>query len=180
MTRLQQRLVYIGCTGLLFFVVVLVPVSPASAHGEGKSWEYKAGHYLIDIGYDSDIFVAGNYVRFDFDLKDQKTLEPSAAAQIWVRILKNGEGTLLATGIHDQPVGATTLLYVFPEKGDYTLEASFRDDSGHDIATTSFPISVQEPTAAAPYINIISIALGCVGIVFVGFWLGTIYRSRRD
>src|SRR6185436_21097244 len=86
---------------------------------------------------------AGAAVRFDFELKDAKTEESKPYEQTWVRITDaDGTRTWLATGLHHQPVGPTTLLYIFDQPGAYALNVSFRDADGDDIATTTFALAV--------------------------------------
>jgi len=115
---------------------------PVSAHFVDRSWVYPVNHYLIDIGYDTDAFMSGEPVRFDFTLKDETATKRIIVPEVWLRISKNEAGTKLAVGIHGNPTGPTALQYVFQEAGRYTLEASYRDAAGEDIATTSFEVSV--------------------------------------
>src|SRR4051812_43990848 len=104
--------------------LTLVLVGTASAHSTGLSWEKKAGSYLVDIGYDAPPAL-DHYSLFDFNLEGQN--EQSATFdQVWVRI-SDKEGAVLAFGLYRQLLGPSTLLYMFPHSGDFTLSASFRD-----------------------------------------------------
>lgn len=119
--------------------------STAGAHGSSTSWEVPVGQYVVDVGYEPEEFVAGQSTRFDFNLKqgsDEEAL-PAPFAEVWVR-LKGVDATYLATGVRKQELGPTTLLYTFGKPGPYTLEVSFRDEGGKEVAATSLPISVAD------------------------------------
>ena len=124
----------------LLFVAVFVPALAAHAHVTGASWELKQDGYVVDVGYDPTTFDAGSYTRFDFNLKKESDSSQVDFAEVWVRIIKDKD-TYLATGLRHEPIGPTTLLYVFPQAGSYTLEASFRTDDGTELTVASFPIS---------------------------------------
>ncbi|GEM_PF-1349861 len=112
-----------------------------SAHSASVSFEKEAPPYLIDIGYDSVAPIAGEHGRFDFSLRHLNTKDPAEFSEVWVRVLR-GEKTFLATGIQKQEIGPTTLLFVFPREGSYTLEASYRSAGGGEIAKAAFSIPV--------------------------------------
>jgi hypothetical protein len=145
----------------------------AYAHSTGASFEQKNGAYVIDVGYDVSSFKAGEAVRFDFllhDAADEKDLDFN---HVWVRMVNTSEKqTELATGIAHQSIGPTTLLYVFPSGGTYTLEPSFRDAAGEDIATTSITISVA-PAEDAGFstASIVGALLAAFAGMFVGYLL---------
>ena len=127
----------------ILFCTVFAFAAPASAHDTGFSYIATSSPYVIDIGYDPVAYVAGQSVRFDFVLRDEKSGQNVSFDQVWVRVT-NENNTKLATGLFRQPFGPTTLLYVFAPPGEYTLEASFRDVSGHELAVSSFPMVVLE------------------------------------
>ncbi|OGG56907.1 hypothetical protein A3D71_00270 [Candidatus Kaiserbacteria bacterium RIFCSPHIGHO2_02_FULL_55_20] len=114
----------------------------AEAHVTGLSWVATSTPYIVDIGYDSDEFQTGLNARFDFQLLDEKSGNTTPYDHVWVRFA-HGDTTLLATGIRRQQLGPTTLLYGFKDSGAYTLEASFRDEDGNDMAAVSFPVTVR-------------------------------------
>lgn len=131
----------VSATTLVLLAIIGGPFT-ARAHTSGSFWEVPAGDYFADVGYDPAIFVEGRYTRFDFGLfKDRADTGSIPFAEVWVRIKKE-KNTLLATGIRTQPIGPTTLLYTFQNAGNYSLETSFRDKEGVEIAAASFPITV--------------------------------------
>ncbi len=131
---------YIGF--LLLIIGVSMPLF-VSAHGDGASFEKQSGAYLVDIGYDPAPPVAGRYTLFDFNILHVADNTEADFSHVWVRVL-DGENVLLATGVHRQQFGATTMLFAFPQSGVYTLEASFRNDAG-EVASASFEVPVSPP-----------------------------------
>ncbi|MEK7505493.1 MAG: hypothetical protein AAB597_01150 [Patescibacteria group bacterium] len=121
-----------------FLMSFTLPVG-VFAHSSGVSFEQKVGAYLVDIGYDPEALVTGATQVFDFSLK--KNGQAVEVASIWTRILW-GEKTYLATGVNVPDLGKPTLLFTFQNPGAYSLEASFRSQSGGELVKTSFPISV--------------------------------------
>lgn len=164
--------------GILFTAVCtlfLIPFS-ASAHVTGASWEKADGPNTLDIGYDPVAITAGNYENFNFKLRNTASSDPVPFVQVWVRVVKD-KSTVLATGLFDQPIGPTTLLYQFDVPGDYTLEASFRDADGNDISTGSFTFTVQPGGSG----GVLSLAIP--GILFIagvlcGGAAAVIFRRR--
>lgn len=113
----------------------------ASAHTVGLSWMATTSPYVIDIGYDPTEFHVGGAARFDFLLHHEHGADNASYDHVWVRVIRE-EQTLLAVGVRKQSLGPTTLLYQFTEPGSYTLEASFRDIDGNDLAVKAFPLTV--------------------------------------
>lgn len=166
----------IGTAIGLFVFALLAMTAPAFAHTTGSSWNVPSGPYTVDVGYDPITFVAGQYTRFDFLLwkGPANTSPPAPFDQVWIRIQKEDD-TLLATGILKQSVGPTTLLYEFTQPGSYTLEASYRDADGNDIATSSFPITVEGGQGGTPIL--MPLMLFVIGAVVGGFIV--LMRTRR-
>jgi hypothetical protein len=167
---------------LVIALISLATPLIVSAHTTGASWNSEVGQYTVDVGYDPVTFTAGEYTRFDFLLwrGAANTGEEAPYAQIWVRITQqDGKHTVLATGIWHQPIGPTTLLYEFQEPGVYTLETSYRDVDGNDIAVASFPISVASPRSSSRALipSAIAFIAGCCcgGVLFL---LSLRYRNR--
>lgn len=166
------------CSGVLG--VLCAPMA-AYAHGDEASFEAPAGNYIADIGYDPTVFTAGYYTRFDFNLKTAKGVDGRAVPfdEVWVRI-KDQDNTYLAAGIRKESVGPTTLLYYFASPGKYSLEASFRNANGDEVAAVSFPIVVS-PSATSSQLNgyILDGVLVFFGIVLGawGAWL-VVRRSK--
>jgi hypothetical protein len=161
-------------TGLTAALVAAFAVSAASAsaHTTGLSWVATSSPYVIDIGYDPSEFQAGLSARFDFLLQDEKTSDSVAFDHVWVRLLHNNV-TVLATGVRRQELGPTTLLYRLMESGIYTLEASFRDSEGSDLAVGSFPVTIlADPESKGPVLSslLLFVAGLCVGAVALFLW----------
>ena len=158
-------------SAFVFACVVGFVASPAiaTAHATGASYNQTIGAYTADIGYDPVTFTAGESTRFDFKLWKGATTsgEEAPFAQIWIRIVRD-KNSVLATGLWDQPIGPTTLLYEFETPGNYVLEASYRDASGNDIAVASFPISVM---AANQNSLLANIAI-CASLIALGAFAG--------
>lgn len=172
--RIPSKTVLIG----LCAVAILFAGQDASAHSAGSSFEQRIGSYAVDIGYDATEFRAGQSVRFDFDLKDAETQKDIDFAQVWVRIVREKE-TLLATGIFHQPIGPTTLLYTFPEQGNYTLEASFRTQNGGEIAMASFPVAVALSSGAGDWGAYTSVPFSFLGGWVLGAVGARVFRRLR-
>lgn len=156
-------------------LLVLLAVLPAYAyaHGDGASFEKQSGEYLIDIGYDPAPPVAGEATLFDFSLLRIADGSEVPYSHVWVRILDERK-TVLASGVHAQEVGATTLLFVFPEDKTYTLESSFRTERG-EIASASFSVPVSPksdtPITEAPWFLPLLFFLGvCSGVLGIALW----------
>ncbi len=152
-----------------------------SAHPVGFSWEKTNGNYLMDVGYDTDVFIAGEYVRFDFALKDPATKDPRDFTQAWVRITdSDGKRTLLATGVYNQSIGPTTLLYLFAEPGPHSLEVSFRDKDGNDLAVGSFPLVVKPADGGGSVpLQIAGAVLALIGAAGAGYWIGHVRKRSH-
>lgn len=133
-------------------LIVLASPQGVRAHGSGSSWNASVGMYTVDVGYDPETLQVGRATRFDFLLWEGSAGAGTQAAyeQAWVRIVREGQATVLATGIWHQSIGPTTLLYQFDRSGEYTLEVAFRDADGKDIAAASFPIAVDAASDGAP------------------------------
>ncbi len=163
------------CMGILYSGVF---PAAASAHATGASLYATTSPYVIDVGYDPIQVFAGDSTRFDFILANESTGKSEPYAQVWIRI-KSSERTLLATGIFRQPFGPTTLLYAFPEPGTYTIQPSYRDKDGNELAVASFPLTVTAPDEDASFLGFLS---GGV-LILVGVVLGvfiTIAIARRS
>ena len=170
-----MRLKYFAC----LLALVLMPVS-VSAHAVGAFWTAQDGEYTADVGYDPATFTAGEYTRFDFLLwrGPADTGELTDFAQVWVRILAvNEKNTVLATGIWKQPIGPTTLLYEFQKAGKYTIETSYRDVQGNDIAVASFPVDVAAADSSM-FASLMPLLALCIGIG-IGAAAAILFGRRR-
>lgn len=171
---------FLKITVITILISTIFSAAVVSAHGDGSSWEVPAGKYIADVGYEPDEFVAGQPVRFDLNLTqsagDTSTAVPFA--EVWVR-MKSTDTTYLATGVRKQTIGPTTLLYTFAAPGSYSLEASFRDTNGNEIASASFPVSVAASPDAASTQGV-GTSMGLVlGGVALGVVLAILFSAIR-
>lgn len=166
---------YTPITYIVSTVACIAALFPHSvfAHATGASLYATTSPYVIDLGYDPVVAFAGESMRFDFVLANEKTNTNAAYAQVWVRI-KDEEQTLLATGVFRQPFGPTTMLYVFPKPGTYTIQPSYRDADGNELASASFPIQVQSSQSRSPFPDIILYG----ALVLAGIVLGAVVVTR--
>lgn len=156
--------------GYIATLALLLLPAGVFAHTTGASWNQSSGPYNVDIGYDPATFTAGQYTRFDFLLwkGEVNTGELAPYDQVWVRLIDTDRNTLLATGVWHQPIGPTTLLYLFVKPGTYMLETSFRDAESNDIAVASFPITVEGGSGAD---GTLYVAIGAA--LLIGALVGT-------
>ena len=163
-----------GYLSIVYFLLGMVLMFPGLAftHGTGQSLEKVLGEYRVDIGYSPPILEARDPSIFDFDLLLDETSERAVFSGIWVRIVQ-GKKTVFATGIHKPDFGNITMVYSFPEKGDYELIVRFQNE-GEKIVEGSFPIEVQggvetsEPGISFPWFAI-GIFIGIIGGFLVSF-----------
>lgn len=142
--RVSVVLVRALALSIVLAVSLFLAMSPrlAHAHALGSSFEATSTPYIVDVGYDPDVFVEGYAHRFDFDVRAESDLRILPYDYVWVRITQ-GKRTLLATGLERQELGPTTLLYSFESAGMYEIHVSYRE--GSDVmAEASFPIDVQK------------------------------------
>ncbi|MCE9541465.1 hypothetical protein K8R03_02800 [Candidatus Kaiserbacteria bacterium] len=171
--RLVRTSAYFAITLLTVCGALLSVTERASAHVVGLSWTATTSPYVIDIGYDPNEFQVGLSARFDFQLLEEKNSDITAYDHVWVRLVRN-EKTLLATGIRQQQLGPTTLLYSFLDAGTYKIEASFRDKEGNDMAVASFPFSISSSGSGGSVLPSTGIFLGgaLMGALAFFIWKG--------
>lgn len=128
---------------LTFIVPIIILATPvvSSAHALGASFEATSTPYFIDIGYDPDPLETGRASRFEFELRNLQREMVKDHTYVWIRLVRSDE-TLLATGIHTQLYGPSTLLHTFETPGSYVLDVSYRTDDGSEIASAEFPFEV--------------------------------------
>jgi hypothetical protein len=131
---------------IILALLLLSAPGIADAHVTGNSFEQVNGAYRVDVGYDLSPFVAGEAVRFDFNVVQEQTLEDVDFGDVWVRV-SQGNRTVFASGIHKPVLGKTGMTFTFPDAGDYDLSVRFQKN-GSSIVETTFPVSAQENAAA--------------------------------
>lgn len=158
----------------LVAIVYIGGAAVVNAHSTGESFEREINGFVIDIGYDPAIIRTGELQRFDFELlASDADQTPREYTHVWVRILEDKK-TLLATGIHRQRVGPTTLLYTFSAAGTYLLSVSYRDAAG-EIAAAEFPVVVKNSQNNGVSYN----TIGAIGVIFLGAVLIYIFKPWR-
>ena len=164
---------------VVYFLLGTILIFPGLAftHGAGQSLEKVLGEYRLDIGYSPPIFEAQDPSIFDFDLLFDETNEQVVFSDIWVRIVK-GKKTVFATGIHKPDFGGVTMVYSFPEKGDYELTVRFQNE-GEKIVEGSFPLEVQGRTETSePGISFPWLAIGIFFGIIAGFLASFAIRKK--
>ena len=157
---------------IIFTLLITFITARSYAHGTGGDFIKEQNGYTIDIGYDPETFYAGETVNFDFTLK-KDTLKQEFS-DVWVRITQDTK-TVFATGVHNQDLGGTTLLYEFEKEGNYTLHARYQKD-GESITEAEFPISVLPPESQTESnsLNPIGFIIGILFAFLLGITLGII------
>lgn len=163
----------------IFATIVLLCVAIPQlgiAHGDGASFETEADGYFIDIGYDPELVVAGERVRFDFNTY------PSVASStgevftdVWVSIEQ--DKNLIFSGAVDKPTfGATGFNIVLPSAGEYELKARFQNN-GVKVSEATFPLTVAAGSetvgtnSAAGYQMLPILAAAFIALV-IGYGIG--------
>ena len=161
---LSNRLVLI-----LFIGIVLLVPKYVLAHATGESLEKTVGEYVVDIGYNPTIIEVGSPIVLDFNLLLSETGENVLFTDIWARIVKQNK-TVFASGIHKPTFGGTTMVYTFPEAGEYELMLRFQEE-GNKIVEASFPLTVESMPGAGPN-PFPWVLLGVLAGAVAGFLLG--------
>ena len=170
---------FLSCAVLIVSVLFAVGAPYiADAHGAGASLEAPSAPYLIDIGIEPEIFESGVPVRFDFALLDLDTGDVAEFDHVWVRVTDENT-TYLATGVHMQEVGPTTLLYSFEIPGTYVLDVSFRESDGTQLANANFPLNVVSSGDRDNERNPMVRIAGAVLLLILGILLGLFYSKTR-
>jgi len=175
MMKFFYQILGINLIIIAFISVGLSLPKDAQAHGAGESVEKAVGEYLVDVGYNTEIFEAGSPVFFDFGLLVNETGENTSFTDIWVRIVQKNK-TVFASGIRKPTFGGTTMVYTFPEAGEYELMLRFQEE-GNKIVEASFPLTVKSVPGASP--NFFPwVLLGVLAGAVAGFLLGFVIKNK--
>lgn len=79
--------------------------------------------HIIDFGYSPEKPVAGETSNFAINLVDEATEMPLNITKVWIRISKGND--VFFAGTFSPEKASTAFTYVFPESGNYTLDAKF-------------------------------------------------------
>lgn len=125
----------------LFLLLFLIFTPQASAHLLGSSFEKEVDGYMLDMGYSPEEFVAGETHMFDFAILDAASRDLLEFNDLWVRIEKDRR-TVYATGVSSGFNNVPTMLFTFPEAGEYTVYIRFQQEGMEKMAEAEFPITV--------------------------------------
>lgn len=163
---------------LVFALLCFGFIQSTFAHGTGFSYEEEVGEYRVDVGYDPEVFTAGERILLDLSLfKKGTTDERMAYDSAWVRVTE-GRQTYLATGVHHADTGPSTVLLVLPESvgAQVEIHARFEKD-GESIADISFPIQVNPPRGSFDFLPWTLLLLGVVAGAGIGFGVSRMKRG---
>ncbi|MDA1337264.1 MAG: hypothetical protein O3C23_00640 [bacterium] len=153
---------HIYIASILFFGLLFGALH-VSAHSTGVSLEKTIDEYRVDIGQNPPVLETENPAVFDFDLVFEKTGERAEFSDIWVRIVQ-GKKTVFASGINKPDFGNTTMVYTFPQGGEYELNVRFQK-AGEKIVEASFPLAIEGVTTDSGF---------NLPLLLLGFFIGTI------
>ena len=175
-----MKLSFFGFTliAISFLGLILLSQSRVFAHATGTSLEKTVGEYRLDIGYNPVVLEAMDSTSFDFNLLLKEKGERVEFSDIWIRVMQ-GKKTLFASGIHRPGFGNTTMLYTFPQGGEYELMVRFQDQ-GKKLAEASFPLVVKEAgvDSSSPDFFLLWLVTGVLGGAVIGFFAGVISRRK--
>lgn len=169
------RIIYFILISLFIF---LFPTTIYS-HGDQKSFEKEVNLYLVDIGYVPDTFEALNPSTFSFSLLDPKK-EEKEFSDIWVRIENDGK-TVFATSVKKQELGETTMIYTFPDKGNYELFVRYQNGD-EKLAETSIPLEVtssEKPIVKSAESFPPNLLFGLIIGILGGVTIATLIKKRK-
>ncbi|MEK7628862.1 MAG: hypothetical protein AAB421_05645 [Patescibacteria group bacterium] len=164
---------------VLLLGAVLILSGVAEAHGaeDGPSFELENNGYLVDVGYNTDMFVDDESVLFQFDLLNKEGARQKFH-DVWVRIVSDRQ-TAFAGGVSNSDFGGARITYVFPNPGTYTLSVRYQTKDGDALSEASFPITVVSggwgdasssdggPVTKAILWAVIGLLLGVAGMFFL-------------
>lgn len=176
---MQHLTIYSITASVLCLCAVLLYAPLVRAHSNGSSFESIVGSYEIDVGYEPENITAGANARFDFSLRKESSGDEVNFDHVWIRITEGGR-TLLATGIRRQFMGPTILLYSFQKGGSYSLEVSYRNQVGNEIAVAAFPIAVSDDSRGGSINDIFRLVLSLVGGLAFGGVIAALLIRRRS
>lgn len=158
-------------------IATILSAGYVSAHSTGYFFEQEVDAYRADVGYDPEIFTAGQRILLDIDLYekgvDGKRVPFDSA---WVRVTE-GRMTYLATGVMRAKSGPTTVLLVLPEQIKEQVEIHVRYEKNEkSLAEVSFPIAVIHEKDHTVFIPYVAFVLGLV-VAGVGMLL---FRARAS
>ena len=148
--------------------------APVHSHGVGQELTAVSGSYVVDIATNALEFSTRVPVVFDFSLREGETLAPYDS--VWVQI-KRGEKVLVVGALSPLLGREPSLVYRFPERGEYTLNALFytNDDV---VAEASFPLIVSTSESTPRDQRIVVVVL--VGAILGGAGVLLLQKVRES
>jgi hypothetical protein len=138
----------------------------------GQYFEKATGEYTIGVGTDVYALVAGDPIRFDFNLYKKESKEPVEFSDIWVRIVEKTadsfDRTVFAGGLYNPQIGYAGMTSNFATQGDYELIVRFNNKAGDAITDdVSLPLVIEANPDGGASGSLRDMLLGVViGIVF--------------
>lgn len=169
---------------LLFFAFSLqLFTKNAHSHGEGEEIILEKDGYKIDVGYSPEILYVNSPASFDFRIS--KGEEKIEFTDVWVRV-SQGPKTFFASGIYNQNLGGSTLIYTFPQEGEYVLNVRYQKN-GENIVEGEFPITVLvdpalEVEESSPLFSTEFILMGITALILgtiLGIFIGRFTKILR-
>ncbi len=160
---MQQLLTTVRVGALALMVCAVVYAGMAQAHSTGYFFEQEVDAYRADVGYDPEIFTAGQRILLDIDLYEKGVDgERVPFDSAWVRVTE-GRMTYLATGVAHAKSGPTTVLLVLPEQIKEQIEVHVRYERDEKpLAEVSFPMPVSHEKEALALLPYLAFLLGLI------------------
>ncbi len=129
----------LGLFGIFFLFVLNTNVW---AHGASQSFPKEVGNYLVEFEYDSPSIIEGEINSFVFRILNKDTKETIDFDSVLVRFETSDKSTYLVVRlVEDDLLPGLSRLTTILDKGEYTINLSFRKDD-EKIAETSYNLSV--------------------------------------
>lgn len=98
--------------------------------------------YIIDFGFSPEELTTNKISFINVNLVNQTTKEDIIYSSAWVKISDNTSSVF--TGVFHAKSGNINFQYLFPKKGNYTINIEFRNNKEEPIIDHSFNVNVKE------------------------------------
>lgn len=153
---------------ILFFLILFCSSTVLlHAHGGGASYEATIDNFFVDIGYDPAVPIAGEIIRFDFNVENERsTSTEEIFTDVWVRV-KYEDEVYFSGGIYRPVFGPTGFAYVPTQPGVYDVFARFQNES-NKIVEAEFSIEVLSDDVNKAFVSLywIYALIAAMGIIF--------------
>jgi hypothetical protein len=144
----------------VLFLTVVVWMSATTlvrAHGAATSMQKVVGKYLVEFEYNQlGNPPAGDFIAYNFDILDEKTLEFEKFKNVFVRFAANDDKETIAnaTLAPDQFNPKNARMGVsLPEAGVYTVTVRFYDESDEEMASATYELTVDRPYGSSDFLS---------------------------